>query len=97
MTATQIEWTDATWNPTTGCTKISPGCQNCYAERIAERLRDSFDYSGVSFQLEIRIGVVVSSLGVSPVLTVALGSIKRSSAPDAEDGWWGTPRGTTYI
>jgi protein gp37 len=42
MTAqyTPIEWTDATWNPTTGCTKISPGCQNCYAERIAERFRD---------------------------------------------------------
>lgn len=41
MTApyTEIEWTDATWNPTTGCTKISPGCQNCYAERIAERFR----------------------------------------------------------
>jgi protein gp37 len=36
---TQIEWTDATWNPVTGCTKISPGCLNCYAERIAERFR----------------------------------------------------------
>lgn len=36
---TQIEWTDATWNPTTGCTKISPGCDHCYAERIAERFR----------------------------------------------------------
>ena len=36
---TKIEWTDATWNPTTGCTKISPGCDNCYAERIAERFR----------------------------------------------------------
>jgi protein gp37 len=34
-----IEWTDATWNPVTGCTKISPGCKNCYAERLAERLR----------------------------------------------------------
>lgn len=34
-----IEWTDATWNPVTGCTKISPGCQNCYAERFAERFR----------------------------------------------------------
>src|SRR5262245_51606219 len=33
-----IEWTDATWNPATGCTKISPGCQNCYAERLAARL-----------------------------------------------------------
>ncbi|HEY2991494.1 MAG TPA: phage Gp37/Gp68 family protein [Methylomirabilota bacterium] len=34
-----IEWTDATWNPVTGCTKISPGCKNCYAERLAERLQ----------------------------------------------------------
>jgi protein gp37 len=34
-----IEWTDATWNPVTGCTKISPGCKNCYAERMAKRLR----------------------------------------------------------
>jgi protein gp37 len=34
-----IEWTDATWNPVTGCTKISPGCRNCYAETFAERFR----------------------------------------------------------
>lgn len=34
-----IEWTNATWNPVTGCTKISPGCQNCYAERFSERFR----------------------------------------------------------
>ncbi|MBW4683207.1 MAG: phage Gp37/Gp68 family protein [Microcoleus vaginatus WJT46-NPBG5] len=35
----EIEWTEATWNPTTGCHKISPGCANCYAERFAERWR----------------------------------------------------------
>ena len=35
----QIEWTDVTWNPVTGCTKISPGCDHCYAERFAERWR----------------------------------------------------------
>lgn len=34
-----IEWTDATWNPVTGCTKISPGCTHCYAERFSERFR----------------------------------------------------------
>src|SRR3989337_2556903 len=34
-----IEWTDATWNPVTGCTKITAGCDNCYAERFAERFR----------------------------------------------------------
>jgi len=37
--ASQIEWTDATWNPVTGCTKIGAGCDNCYAERFAERWR----------------------------------------------------------
>lgn len=34
-----IEWTEATWNPVTGCDKISPGCKHCYAERMAERLQ----------------------------------------------------------
>ena len=36
---TGIEWTQATWNPVTGCAKISPGCKNCYAERMAVRLK----------------------------------------------------------
>lgn len=35
----KIEWTEATWNPVTGCTKISPGCAHCYAETFAERFR----------------------------------------------------------
>jgi protein gp37 len=38
-TNSHIEWTDATWNPVTGCTKISPGCKHCYAERLANRLK----------------------------------------------------------
>lgn len=38
-TTTKIEWTDRTWNPVTGCTKVSPGCDNCYAETFAERWR----------------------------------------------------------
>jgi protein gp37 len=38
-TNSHIEWTDATWNPVTGCTKISPGCKHCYAERLAKRLK----------------------------------------------------------
>ena len=37
MAGSSIEWTDATWNPVTGCTKVSPGCANCYAEKIVER------------------------------------------------------------
>ena len=35
----KIEWTDATWNPVRGCTKVSPGCKHCYAETFAERFR----------------------------------------------------------
>jgi len=37
--ATSIEWTESTWNPVTGCSKISAGCANCYAERMARRLK----------------------------------------------------------
>lgn len=39
MAESSIEWTDMTWNPVTGCTKVSPGCLNCYAERMAYRLK----------------------------------------------------------
>ena len=39
MSTTSIEWTQATWNPVSGCTKISAGCLNCYAERMAMRLQ----------------------------------------------------------
>lgn len=38
-TNSPIEWTDATWNPVTGCDKVSPGCKHCYAERLARRLQ----------------------------------------------------------
>ncbi len=38
-TQSRIEWTEQTWNPTTGCTKISPGCKHCYAEVMARRLQ----------------------------------------------------------
>ncbi|MDX1252202.1 MAG: phage Gp37/Gp68 family protein [Gammaproteobacteria bacterium] len=38
-TSSRIEWTEQTWNPTTGCTKVSPGCKHCYAETMARRLQ----------------------------------------------------------
>jgi len=41
-TRTAIEWTDKTWNPTTGCTKVSPGCKHCYAETITKRFPKNF-------------------------------------------------------
>ena len=44
MAQTKIEWADAVWNPVTGCTPISEGCQNCYAERMATRLKGRYGY-----------------------------------------------------
>jgi protein gp37 len=41
-TRSRIEWTEITWNPTVGCTKVSPGCERCYAERVTQRFPDSF-------------------------------------------------------
>ena len=52
-----IEWTDATWNPVTGCTKISAGCDNCYAERFAERWRGTPGHPfEAGFDLTLRPG-----------------------------------------
>ncbi len=44
---TRIEWTDATWNPVTGCTKVSPGCDHCYAERVTERFHGPGSFATV--------------------------------------------------
>src|SRR5262249_6012276 len=50
-----IEWTDATWNPVTGCTKISRGCDHCYAERCSERFRGvAFHPFPTGFDLTLR-------------------------------------------
>ena len=55
MNASAIEWTDATWNPVTGCTKITPGCDHCYAERFAERFRGTPGHPFVNgFDLTLR-------------------------------------------
>lgn len=45
MAASSIEWTEATWNPVTGCTEISPGCEHCYASRMAKRLQAMGQYN----------------------------------------------------
>jgi protein gp37 len=55
MSRSSIEWTDETWNPVTGCVKVSPGCKHCYAERFAERFRgvEGHPYEG-GFDPELR-------------------------------------------
>src|SRR2546423_711483 len=56
----QIEWTDATWNPVRGCTKVSPGCAHCYAETFAERFRD---VPGHPFEQGFDLRLVPEKLG----------------------------------
>lgn len=51
---TKIEWSDATWNPVAGCTKVGPGCDNCYAERFAERWR-GVDGHPYEFGFDLRL------------------------------------------
>src|SRR3989442_4752788 len=56
----KIEWTDATWNPVRGCTKVSPGCTHCYAETFAERFRG---VSGHPFEFGFDLRLVPEKLG----------------------------------
>ncbi len=59
-TNSAIEWTDATWNPVRGCTKISPGCKHCYAETFAERFRG---VAGHPYEQGFDLRLVASKLG----------------------------------
>lgn len=56
----KIEWTDATWNPVRGCTKVSPGCKHCYAETLAERFRG---VPGHPFEFGFDLRLVPEKLG----------------------------------
>lgn len=51
----KIEWTNKTWNPITGCTKISPGCTNCYAERMARRLAGRHGYPPAPHHFDVTL------------------------------------------
>jgi protein gp37 len=56
--STGIEWTDETWNPTTGCTKVSPGCDHCYAEVMYERFNGKGSFATVKMHSQ-RLGIPV--------------------------------------
>jgi protein gp37 len=58
--SSKIEWTDSTWNPVRGCTKISPGCKHCYAETFAERFRG---VKGHPFEFGFDLRLVPEKLG----------------------------------
>jgi len=53
MGKTKIEWSEMSWNPITGCTKVSEGCKNCYAERMARRLAGRFGYQEYPYHFDV--------------------------------------------
>jgi protein gp37 len=72
----QIEWTDATWNPVRGCTKITPGCDHCYAETFAERFRG---VPGHPYEQGFDLRLVPEKLAESPCLKTSAKSTWRGS------------------
>ncbi|OQY59720.1 MAG: hypothetical protein B6245_05445 [Desulfobacteraceae bacterium 4572_88] len=82
----KIEWTESTWNPATGCTKISKGCDNCYAERMAKRLVGRHGYSKENpFQVTLhpnRLSQPLKWKGSHIVFVCSMGDIFHKNVPE---------------
>jgi len=84
--ASSIEWTDATWNAVTGCTKISPGCGNCYAERMALRLKRIGHPNYVNgFQIALHENLIELPLYWKKPLTIFVDSMSDLFHDDVPD------------
>ncbi|MDM8536940.1 phage Gp37/Gp68 family protein [Desulfobacterales bacterium HSG17] len=83
---TKIEWTESTWNPVTGCTKISKGCQNCYAERMSKRLAGRHGYSKDNpFQVTLHPNRLLQPLkwkGNHIIFVCSMGDIFHKDVPE---------------
>ena len=88
--ASKIEWTESTWNPVTGCTKISPGCRNCYAERLAKRLkamgqpnyRNGFKVTLHPHVLDVPLHAGVGDAGYARIIAELVWPVLRRFRPD---------------
>lgn len=84
---TKIEWTEATWSPVTGCTKVSSGCAHCYAERMAKRLRGRFGYpQDDPFRVTVHKDKIHKPLHWRKPLTVfvcSMGDLLHENVPEA--------------
>ncbi|RPA65778.1 phage Gp37/Gp68 family protein [Gordonia oryzae] len=81
---TDIEWTDRTWNPVTGCAKVSPGCDHCYAEGIAERFRGGPAFPN-GFDVQLRPHKLTEPLRwrkPSKVFANSMSDLFHDSVPD---------------
>lgn len=83
---TLIEWAEKSWNPVTGCTKVSLGCQNCYAERMAKRLRGRCGYpDGEPFRVTLRPERLVDPLHwrkPSMIFVCSMGDLFHEDVPE---------------
>jgi len=86
----QIEWTESTWNPVTGCTKVSPGCAHCYAERMARRLKamGQPNYRN-GFRLTLHRHALDLPLGWTKPQTIFVNSMSDLFHEDVPDGFIG--------
>ena len=84
--SSSIEWTESTWNPLTGCTKISPGCEHCYAERLAIRLKamGQPNYAN-GFDLTLHEQVLELPLGWKKPRTIFVNSMSDLFHEDVPD------------
>ena len=82
----KIEWTDKTWNPVTGCSKISEGCKNCYAERMSKRLSGRFGYPEDSpFKVTLhpdKLGEPLKWKKPQMIFVVSMGDLFHEEVPD---------------
>ena len=77
----RIEWTEATWNPVTGCTKVSPGCDHCYAERITERFHGKGSFEIVKLH-EDRLDVPLRWRKPRRVFVNSMSDLFHDDVPD---------------
>ena len=90
MQRSPIEWTDATWNPVTGCTQISPGCAHCYAKTFAERFRNVRNHPYErGFDLQLRPERLSQPLDWQRPRTIFVNSMSDLFHPDVPDDYIG--------
>jgi protein gp37 len=94
MSKTRIEWADAVWNPVTGCSKVSEGCDNCYAERMSKRLAGRCGYPAanpfkVTFH-EDRLGDPLRWRKPKRIFVCSMGDLFHDDVPDEFIAriWW---------
>lgn len=101
MAKTSIEWTESTWNPVTGCSKISPGCKHCYAEKMALRLRAMGQPNYINgFELTLHEGMISIPLSWKKprmIFVNSMGDLFHENVPFdfinkvfkiMRDAWW---------